>query len=310
MADVIIRFMNRLSVVSYFAGRNRPVKTIALTLLIAAFGALFVVRGILDSDTTIYPLPPVSLRSTMANRYVRATGTFLSDGAVEVQSRILGVINRAMRFIPFMTNAGAEPLMVLDENLPPAGERIQTMTLVGLMQRGESRQPSLFLGVMNPPSKPQYRIAGLIAALIIGGILVEETLNWLVRSADYAIGVPQLLADLSKRSRKAKPVPFLLWFGSLGAAYGSVVLRHVPVSFRAIPAEARLVPANQRDGWSVIIHRTRTARLLTIATSHGALPAVHLEFEDERGITRNGTVAASDLSVIDSLLNVLRYVGQ
>ncbi|MCL4504653.1 MAG: hypothetical protein M1140_01325 [Chloroflexi bacterium] len=285
-------------------------KTIVMGVFVAAFAALFTLRGAIDADTTIYPLPPMNLRSTMVDRYVRASGTLLANGAIEVKTQLLGVIDRVMRFIPLMAPAAAEPLMVLDDNLPSARAGSNTVTLVGKILKGETRQPDLYLSIMSPPSKDPYRVAGAVSVAVIGGIVIAILLNWLVRNADYAITIPQILVDWIAKAKQPAQTPFLLWFGSLGAAYGGVVLREISVSFKAIPAEAKIVPVYQRDLWSVIIHRTRTVRLMTIATSQGALPAAQLEFEDERGITRKGLVAASDRSVLDAMLAVLRYVGQ
>lgn len=310
MVNMIIRGMNRLSVMSYFSGRSRLVKTIIMGVFVAAFAALFTMRSAIDADTTIYPLPPSNLRSTMVDRYVRASGTFLTDGAVEVRTRLLGVFDRVMRFIPLMTPGVTEPLMVLDDNSPALRAGSNTVTLVGRILKGETREPDLYLNVTSPPSKVPYKIIVALSVVLMCGVVFAVLLNWLVRSVDYAITIPQILVDMAAKAQQPAKAPFLLWFGSLGGAYGGVVLREIPVSFKAIPAEARIVPVYQRDLWSVIIHRTRSARLMNIATSQGALPAVQLEFEDERGITRKGLVAASDHSVLDSMLSVLRYVGQ
>ncbi|MCL4410282.1 MAG: hypothetical protein M1356_08225 [Gammaproteobacteria bacterium] len=310
MVNLIIRSLNRMSAISYFSGRSRLVKTIVLGIFVAAFAALFTMRNAMDIDTTIYPLPPVNLRSTMVDRYVRASGTFLADGAVEVRTRLLGVIDRVMRFIPLMTPGAAEPLMVLDENMPSFRAGTNTVNLVGRILRGDAHEPDLYLSVSTPPSKVPYSVASAISVVLMCGVVLAVLLNSLVRSADYAVTVPQILVDFAAHTQHTAQSPFLLWFGSLGGAYGGVILREIPVSFKAIPAEARIVPVYQRDLWSVIIHRTRSARLMTIATSQGALPAVQLEFEDERGITRKGLVAASDHNVLDSMLSVLRYVGQ
>jgi hypothetical protein len=48
----------------------------------------------------------------------------------------------------------------------------------------------------------------------------------------------------------------------------------------------------------------------TVATSYGPLPAVRLQFEDERGIVREGVIAANKQPTLHAMLDVLRFVGR
>jgi hypothetical protein len=228
-----------------------------------------------------------------------------------VPSSIAGVIAVTLRFVPFLPSNSPEPLIVLDENLPIVAAQGAPITLVGKYQRGDGNMPDYFLKVGAPPSLLPYDIMGWVSVVLLAAVLLGGILNFLIRHVDYVLTVPfaGVASSAASNSTVSQVEPRLLWYGGLGAAYGDVILREVPVSFRAIPAEARLVPSNERDVWSITIHRARLVTLTTVATSLGALPALRLEFEDERGITRDGVIAGSNREVIDKILSVMRFVG-
>jgi hypothetical protein len=314
----LVRGLDTVARLCYFAGRNRTFRSGLFAACVVFFGALVWARTARSEDYTVYPLPPAAIRATLINRYVQASGHLLSDGAYEVKSTagIGGLFWQTLRFIPLSLTGSTKPLSVLDENLPANAFNPAGVTLVGKLQEGQPQQPDYFLRVMDPPSMMVYDLVTLAGMLLYALVIVGVVLNSLVRRVDYAITLPLGLGAVRTHDKAAKseaaagPQPFLLWFGSLGPGYGDVVLRQIPVTIRAIPAEAKLSPANHPDLWTVSIRRPRLVQLTTIATSYGALPAVRMEFEDERGITRNGVVAANQRSLITSMLDVLRFVGQ
>ncbi|GEM_PF-2042415 len=314
MVNLFVRGLSGLSKLSYVVGYSRLAKAGVLAILAIAIASVVVNRSARSEDLTIYPLPAAHLRATVADRYVRTTGSILINGAYQVQTKLIGVIESSLRFIPFLPTDSPEPVILLDENLPVAGDDKTPVTLVGKFLRGDDALPDYYLKVSDPPSLAPYDMLGWVSVILLGLALVGGVITWLVRRVDYAIPIPfTAVANAEMQEAGAKKLgipPLLFWFGSLGAAYGDVVLREVPVSFRAIPAEAKLAPARERDVWSVTIHRARVVTLTTIATSFGALPAIRLEFEDERGITRDGLIAGNSRNVVDSILNVLRFVGQ
>lgn len=311
MAGLMVRGLNLLSRLAYSAGGSRLMKVIVLVILAIVFGTIVASRSIRSEDLAIYPLPAAPLRTNVSNRYITATGRLLYNGAYVAPSPIAGFIAATMRFVPFLPVDSPEPLIVLDENLPPEVNGDTPVTIVGKYQRGDANLPDYYLKVGAPPSLLPYDIMGWVSVVLLAGVLAGGILNYLIRHVDYVITVPFMgvVSGAGSTNKNLLVEPTLLWYGSLGAAYGDVILREIPVSFRAIPAEAKLVPSNERDAWSVTIHRARLVTLTTVATSLGALPALRLEFEDERGITRDGVIAGSDRDVIDKILNVMRFVG-
>jgi hypothetical protein len=308
MINILISVLDGLARLCYFAGRKRHFRTGLFLACVMSFGALAWTRNMLTQDTTIYPLPPAAIRATLVNRYVNATGRLVTDGGYEVKSSIAGLFWQTLRFVPMITTGSNQPLSVLDDNLPATNGDV--VTLVGKILEGQTEQPEYYLKVMDPPDMLTYEIVGWVCVTLLAIVFAGVILNWLIRRVDYAVTMPLGLANIQRIYPAAKKNPLLLWFGSLGPGYGDVVLRQIPVSFKAIPAEARLTPAYYPDLWAIMIRRPRLVRFTTVATSYGALPAVRLEFEDERGITRNGLIAASSSRLLDTILDVLRFVGQ
>ncbi len=307
MRNLIIHSLDWLARLCYLAGRSRHIKLGLFILCALAFGALVWLRTARTNDYTVYPLSPRYIKATLVNRYVKATGSLLYEGAYDVRSPLLGIFWQNVRFIPMSISGSNESLEVLDAGLPPRPVARNPVTLVGKILIGEDQYPDYYLRVADPPNPALYDALAWLCVVVIGGVLLGVAVNWMVRRVDYAINTPFGMLNTADWHASA---PFVLWFGSLGAGYADVVLRQVPVSFKAIPAEARLTPTGQPDSWAVIIRRLRVVQATTVATTYGALPAMRMEFEDERGITRNGLVAASDGSLMSKMLDVLRFVGQ
>jgi hypothetical protein len=307
MMKWFIRGLDWLARLCYMAGRSRYMKTSLFLICALAFGALVWVRTVRTYDYTIYNLTPRYIQATLINRYVRATGNLLYDGAYDVKSPLLGVFWQNARFIPMTIPGINQPLEVLDQGLPQNTPTNGPVTLVGRMLVGQDDYPDYYLKVMDPPSVALYDALAWLCLSIVGGVILGLIANLFVRHSDYAIDTPFGMSDSADSNTTN---PFVLWFGSLGAGYADVVLRQIPVTFRAIPAEARLAPAGRPDSWAIMIRRLRMVETTIVATSYGALPAMRIEFEDERGITRKGLVAASNRSLMDQMLDVMRFVGQ
>jgi hypothetical protein len=253
----------------------------------------------------VYSITSNTVRGALANRYVRVSGPFVLEGVYDTSATVAGLISRSMRFIPMSISGGTDPLYVLDEGLPALREN-QSYTLVGKLLEGDSPLPDYYLKVMSPPAEALFDVLSGLSIALLAGVVLGMVAAWLVRRADYALSIPFGLADGSSARGGS---PRLLWFGSLGASYGDVVLRQIPISFKAIPAEAKLTPAGYPDLWSITIRRPYLVQRTAVSTSYGAMPAVRIQFEDERGITREGVIAANKLPTLKTMLDVLRFVG-
>ena len=309
MGNLVVYSLDRLARLCYMAGRSRWVKTGLFVGCVLAFGAFIWARTELNTDFTIKPIPASFTRSDLLNRYVQVTGSLLSDGAYEIRTPLLGIFWRNIRFVPMSISGSSQSLLVLDEGLPQAPDHGTPVTLVGRVLLGEDEYPDHYLKVMDPPNPALFGSLIWVCLIFIGGTLLGVVINSQVRGADYVISMPFDKVSSAGGALQATQ-PFALWFGSLGAGYGDVVLRQIPVTLRAIPAEARLVPVHYPDTWAVMVRQLRTVHKTTVATSYGALPAMRIEFEDERGLIRKGVVAASSPATLAQVLDVLHFVGQ
>ena len=305
MTNLLVHSLDGLARLCYFAGRSRALKMGLLAICAVSIGIIGWARTAKYEDTVVYTLTPTTVRSTLTNRYVSVSGQFVLEGVYETTTTIAGLISRSVRFIPMNVTGDSDPLYVLDEGLPQIIEK-QTVTLVGKLLEGQAPGPHSYLKVMVPPSATLYDLLNGASIALLSIVAAGVVLTWLVRKRDYVLSIPFVLAD----DAPAKPSPRLLWFGGLGAGYGDVILRQIPVSFRAIPAEARLMPTHYPDLWSINIRRAWLIQHTVVATRYGALPAVRIQFEDERGITREGVIVANKTSTLKAMLDVLRFVGQ
>jgi len=307
MITMLSRVLEFICAVIYASGRSSIARWVIFGVCVIAFSSLVPLHQKRTEDTTIREMPAVYIRATMVNRYVRTTGKLINTGAYEVPVTADGLFWHTLRFVPFLTPNTREPLFIQGENLPAPDANGDT-TLVGKMIIGEDELPAYYLQVMEPSNKLIYDALFWLCIATLVLVLLGNYCSWLVRKANYVLGIPWGLAD-NKLSR-IDSGHFLLWFGGLGAGYGDVILRQVPVLFRAIPSEGRISPQANPDSWSVTMHRLLKLQRTTVATRYGPLVAVRIEFEDERGITRNGVIAASHTKLLQSMLDVMQYIGQ
>jgi hypothetical protein len=310
MMNLLVRGLNDISSAFYWASHTLRVKTCIFLLCAIACAGLIWTHAAQSEDTTIYSLSSSVVRGTLVNRYVRATGHFLFAGAYDVRSSIAGFFWQTMRFVPLVPVDSQDPLLVLDENLLSTNNNGNPVTLVGKIMHGEDPQPMFYMRVMDPPPAIVFDIVVWACFVLLAGVCLGVLVHYMIRKLDYALTVPVEPDQPTIGQAAENDTPLLLWFGGLGPAYGDVSLRQISVSFKAIPAEARLTPTLYPELWSIVIRHLYGVQSTRIATSYGALPAMRLEFEDERGIIRNGVIAASNLHLIDLILDVLRFVGQ
>ena len=311
MFNLLVCGLSAISRMCFLAAHSRRIKSIALGAFVLLCVALAVNRTIRSEDLTIYELPVPALRATVVNHYVRINGKLLEDGTYTVHSTTAGLINISHALVPFLPDNMPAPVLLLDFNRASLVRDSESVTLVGKILRGDGELPDYYMQVTDPPSVTLSDSLVLLSVALVSIVTIFAVFTWLISRLDYAIAIPFVTnRDLFLTQEREKVPALLLWFGGLGSAYADIRLREVSVSFRAIPTEARLVPVNQNDGWAVVIHRARIVNLTTIATMYGALPAMRLQFEDERGITRDGLIAGSNRKVMESVLNVLRFVGQ
>ncbi|MCL6512407.1 MAG: hypothetical protein K6U78_17180 [Anaerolineae bacterium] len=279
----MMNVLNDISELAYRARHSRLVQVTFVIALGACVALLTLARGDRWEDTTIVPFDSDSSPIALLNRYVRVSGVLLPERAFHTQADIGGLKLSGARYIPLVVEEAQDPLLVLDKDVPPPGPDGE-VRLVGKIQEGGLQVP-YYLEVGQPPNIPlQNALAhiGLVGgALLIAGALIA----WLLGRADYAVAVGQPTAGLAPAGVGA------LWFGSLGAQFGHAVVRQAPVIVTRTRDEVRLDSSTSRPHWRVHIRDVRSVRPTCVATSYGPLPAARIEFQDERGLLRRGTIA-------------------
>lgn len=288
-----------LNSVSEWAYRLRQSRIAAIGFVLSLAACIWLIamaRAESWEDTNVYELTSRSSLVGAGGRYVSVSGTLLPDKTYTTQANIGGVNLSGSRYVPLIIDGAAEPIFVADSNLPQpdANGRVK---IVGKMQMGQGAQPPFFIEVGSPPNIAQQNLLsriGLGAALVLLGAWL---LVWWIGRRDYALGV------------RGDGVPNAgdgaLWFGSLGAEFGNAVVRHAPVRLNQMQGEVKLESPAARPPWSVRIREVRRVTPANIATAFGPLPGARVEFQDERGLLRKGTIAACDPLTNDQLRALL-----
>jgi hypothetical protein len=182
-----------------------------------------------------------------------------------------------------LIEGASDPLLILDKNLPSPGSD-GTVRLVGKIQEGGAQVP-YYLEVGEPPNVPLQNALARAGAISGAALLGVALMTWLIGRADYAIAVGRPAVSPAPAGVGAP------WFGSLGAAFGYMTVRQAPVTVTKARNEIRLESCASRPSWAIHIREIHSARPVRVATSYGPLLAARIEFQDERGLLRRGTIA-------------------
>jgi len=278
--------LNSVSELAYRLRQSRIAGIAFVLVLVVCIGLIAMARTENWEDTSIYELTPKSSMIGAGGRYVRVTGMLVPEKTYQTEANVGGLNLSGGRYIPLIIAGGDSPLFVYDSNVPKPDANGK-VTLVGKLQLGQGAQPPYFIEVGDPPDIPLQNLLARIAIAVALALLGVWLLVWWIGRKDYALGV----------SGKAAPAAVgngALWFGNLGAEYGNAVVRHEPVKLNKLPNEIKLESPAARPPWSVRIRELRSAKPASIATAYGSLPGARVEFQDERGLLRKGTIAACD----------------
>lgn len=286
--------LNALASAAFYSRRNKWINLATIGLLILSVLMIALAKPENFIDTTIYDYTAKSTPTGLLNRYVRVKGVLLLSQTIQGQASTGNTQITGSRYVPLMIEGSSEPLFVIEKNLPAIKEG-EPIELIGLIE-GRAGFPSVYLFVSQPPDIPlQNRLArvGVVVSILV---LMWWLLGaWLSR-ANFA---PSVTSAGSTRDTG------LLWFGSLGSEFGNAQIREAAIHLNKSSREMQLDSASNSEQWRIHVRKVRRAQPTNVATSRGALPAVRIEFEDERGQVRNGTVAAGDASLRDDFLSAL-----
>ncbi len=228
--------------------------------------------------------------SSLMGRYVQVSGKLDHNNGYQVKNDILGIQMRGTRFIPLTVAGQSEPMMVLEQDFPTADAN-GDMQITGLIRGrpdGADQYPAYYLEPGAPANitlnnllaQVALSLAALSLLLILGG--------WLAKRMDYALDARETAGNYTGP---------LLWFGSLGSRFQNTTIRQQAVSSLVITKAIQLEPQADGQPWSVVMQRAISVKRTGIATVYGGLPALRLQFEDERGQLRNGVVAGDNVAI-------------
>lgn len=276
--------LNGLADLAYRLRYGRAPRLAFALGMIISIGLISLARVEDDEAMRIIPFDADSSPVALLNRYVSVAGVLITHRAFQTEVAVGGLKLSGARYVPLLVEGASDPLPVLDERLPQPGldGRVQ---LIGKIQEGSAQVP-YYLQVGEPPNIPlqnalaQLGIAG--AVLLLTGAFVV----WWIGRADYALAVGRLASTPQPTSAGIGA----LWFGSLGAGYGRAVVRAAPVAVVEAAHEIRLDGLASQPPWSVHIRDVCSVRPVHIATAFGVLPGARIVFQDERGLSRHGTL--------------------
>jgi hypothetical protein len=274
--------LNSLANAAYRLRQSRAANLVFIVALVGCIGLIALARVENADDGMVYSLTGRSSIVSLVSRYVSAEGTLLTEQAYQTEANVGGLQLTGGRYVPLMIEGAQDPVFVYDKAIPAPGAD-GLVRLTGRMVAGTGAQPPVYIEVGRPPNVTLQNLLARLGLVLAALLLLGWLAVWLISRKDYALGAS------GDQSGAATSIG-ALWFGSLGAEYGNAVVRQEPVVVSKTPGELKLESAASRPPWAVHIRQVKRAQPASIATAHGALPGARIEFEDERGLTRHGTV--------------------
>lgn len=267
---------------------------LAVVVTLAVAVMLIGMQELGQGDLTVYDTPIGSISASMGGRYLRVMGVL--DPARVMQTRVgVGPITlRGGTWVALVSADGSDAVWVAGDTLPAGANG--ALTLVGRLALGTGREPPIYLNVGAPPdivARDRLACAGGVAGL---AALAAAVVAWLARRALYALPLP------GAAEAAAVGAPPFVFFADAGP---NGPIRNAPVGITTARREAAISGL----GWRMAIRTVRAARPLTVATRFGALPALRVRFDDERGLLLDAVIAAPRREVRDALARALVYVG-
>jgi hypothetical protein len=275
--------LNSLADAAYRLRQGRATGVFFLVALVVCVGLITLARADDWEDTSVYRLSARSSMISLAGRYVSAEGRLLSDQSYQTQADVGGLKLTGGRYIPLVIDGAPEPVFVYDSGIP-APDGNGAVRVVGKLTMGTGAQPPYYIEIGTPPNLPLQNVLARLGIVIGALLLLGWLVVWLIGRKDYALGAGSRVQDPPANVGA-------LWFGSLGAEYGNAVVRHAPVIVSRSASELKLESASARPSWSIRIREVKQVKSTSVATAYGPLPAARIEFQDERGLLRHGTVA-------------------
>ncbi len=300
---MLTRSFETFAAASYQYQRSLQLRVAFGVLMALAMGALFFARPRQIEAGIVRSIAIGDLGTQPDGQYVKVSGMLNPDPTFQRYFRLATAYGSGYSgFVPLADPGASKVIQVEIDGLGAYGDN-QASVLVGHVERGADGPP-IYLVVGEPP---RLRLARLLsdasaAVLLIGSVLT--LLAVALRRAQYTLPA---LWDAPGHHAGAE-APALLWYGDLGRGFDDAMVRAEPARFVANIHEGRFESSHGAGLWSVSIRRLRRAHLFDVATRFGALPAMRMYFEDERGLTRVAVLAVNTAAARGALIELLGLI--
>jgi hypothetical protein len=279
-------FLNAISNFYFHAHRSKAFALLCALVLAVCVALLAAARPKNQEDISVYELNDTTSLSASIDRYFNVRGQLKPQARYQSEARSGSFRFAASAYVPIQLDTLSEPIFVLDQDIP-APKADGFVTFVGRLSTANDPVVNYFLEVDSPTNVPLInRLANI--GMVVGVLtLLGLLMGALVSRSDYALST-NASASLTNASSSS-----LWWFGNIGARYQNASARQAPVQLD--PAAHHLtLNSLDKEPWAIVIKRVAQAQPTYIATSSGALPALRLRFEDERGLMRRGVLVMGD----------------
>ena len=284
--------LNAISNFYFHAHRSKLFTVLCALILAICVALLAAARPKNQEDIAIYELnDKISLAASL-DRYFNIRGQLNPQARYQSEVRSGSLRLSASAYVPIQLDTRREPIFVLDQDIP-APKADGFVSFVGRLNSSSDPTVSYFLEVDAPTNVPLInRLAG--GGLVLASLtLLVLGMGALVSRNDYALSTSASGASGASNTPAALPHLGLWWFGTLGARYQNASAHQAPVQLNPAAHDLTLESLGH-EPWSIIIKHATQSQPTHIATSSGALPALRLRFEDERGLLRQGVLVMSD----------------
>jgi hypothetical protein len=278
--------LNAVSRFYFWAHRSKVFGAACALILVTCAVLLAAARPNNREDLQVYALNDNTSLASSIDRYFNVRGQLKPEARYQSEARSGSFRFSASAYIPIQLDTRAEPIFVLDQDIPsPKADGF--VSFVARLNTANDPVVSYFLEVDSPTNVPLINRIANVGLVVAALTLLLLGMGLLVSRRDYALATGALEAATTA------PNNGLWWFGNLGARYQNASVREAPVQQNPAAHDFTLESLGP-DPWTITIKNSIHAQPTTIATTSGSLPALRLRFEDERGLLRQGVLVMSN----------------
>ena len=282
--------LNAIATFYFHAHRSKIFTAVCALVLATSVALLAAARPKGQEDLQVYELNDKISLSASIDHYFNVRGKLMPAGRYQSEARSGSIRLAASKYVPIQLDTRTEPIFVLDDNIP-APKADSFVSFVGRLNTASDPVVSYFLEVDSPTNVPLINRLASAGMLVAALTLLVLGVGYLVSRNDYALSTNHNMGAANAATHLSTSPT--LWFGNLGARYQNAMTNQAPVQLNPTARDLTF-ESTGTEPWAIVIKRITQTQPTHIATRYGALPAVRLSFEDERGLLRKGVLVAGE----------------